>query len=176
MRALSPSPRSRDMRLRDPLARSCFGQDPLGGNHGVATENRGARPVITTFDLQRLRGLVGVLRGRAERHDEGVEELDSRLRRAWVVQPDCVPSDVVTMNSVVDIVDLDTWNESTVTIVFPDTTSLTRGRWSVLTPLGLALLGARVGQRIGWVASAPTRRASVSRIAFQQEAVGRFVL
>jgi regulator of nucleoside diphosphate kinase len=49
-------------------------------------------------------------------------------------------------------------------------------RLSVLTPLGVRLLGARVGDVIEWPVPSGVRRLRVQRILFQPRAAGDFNL
>jgi len=65
---------------------------------------RTQRPDITvsTVDLDRLEGLLGDLRAGAPEIAEG---LRSELDRARIVEPQDMPPDVVTMNSIVRFAD-----------------------------------------------------------------------
>lgn len=131
--------------------------------------------IVTAFDRRRLLGLIEVFRERAS--DEGrLDDLELELDRADVVEPWEVPGDVVTMNSTVELLDLDTRDALTLTVVFPRTADAPKGRVSVLSPAGLALLGAREGKQIQWRAPGGMRRMKVERVSFQPEASGNFNL
>ena len=75
--------------------------------------------------------------------------LEAELKRAIIVDPKEVPTDVITMNSQADLVDLDTGEKVTFTVVFPRNANVDEGRISVLAPLGAAMLGYRAGA--GWI-------------------------
>ena len=49
-------------------------------------------------------------------------------------------------------------------------------RVSVLTPLGAAILGSRVGDVVEWQTRRGPRRMKIERIVFQPEAAGQFDL
>jgi regulator of nucleoside diphosphate kinase len=61
-----------------------------------------------------------------------------------------MPANVVTIGSEVTFEDVDRSRTETVKLVFPSDADVARGRISVLTPVGAALLGLSVGQQIGW--------------------------
>ncbi len=76
--------------------------------------------------------------------------LEEELGRASVVTPDKVPRDAVTMNSTVKFVDQDSGKETVVTLVYPHEANIQEQKISVLSPIGSALIGLRVGQSINW--------------------------
>ena len=131
--------------------------------------------VVTELDRRRLTGLIALLRER-DIDASSLDELELELDRADTVDPRDVPPDVVTMNSTVDLVDLETRERMTLTVVFPGSANAVAGRVSVLAPVGLALLGVRVGDPVAWRTPVRQRRATVERISFQPEASGMFDL
>jgi regulator of nucleoside diphosphate kinase len=131
--------------------------------------------IVTEFDKRRLLGLIDIFRARSTDSDS-LDELELELERADTVEPWNVPADVVTMNSTVELVDLDTRDRRTLTIVFPGTADAASGRVSILAPVGLALLGARQGAQVECPTPNGTRRMVVERISFQPEANGKYHL
>lgn len=79
-----------------------------------------------------------------------LELLEEELSRATAVPDGELPNDVVAMNSVVRFQDLETGKESVVTLVYPFESDPAEGRISILSPVGSALIGLRVGQVIQW--------------------------
>jgi regulator of nucleoside diphosphate kinase len=55
--------------------------------------------------------------------------------------------DVVTMNSRVELEDLDTGATNRITVVFPGAAAPRQGKISVLAPRGMAILGCQEGLR-----------------------------
>lgn len=136
------------------------------------SETKARRPEITvsTADLDRLEGLLGELRAGAPEIADG---LRAELDRARIVEPEEMPADVVTMNSTVRFADEESGKEFERTLCYPEETTGGADKVSILAPLGSALLGLSVGQRIDWpvpggrmahirileVVSQPSRRA-----------------
>lgn len=129
---------------------------------------------VSALDKSRLESLI-------ERSFSGEHALNAaastvlrRLRTAaTVVQPDDVPRDLVTMNSTVSLVDPASGERWEVTLAYPEDHDPEENSWSVLSPIGAALFGLRVGD------SAPVQRDDlpqarwmVAAVPFQPEARG----
>jgi regulator of nucleoside diphosphate kinase len=131
---------------------------------------------VTVLDLERLRKLLEDAQRTSYRKSIYLTKLQTELDRAKVVKPDKVPSDVVTMNSKVCLVDIDTGEEEVYTVVFPDEANAGQGKISVLAPIGTAMLGYEVGDVFEWEVPAGKRRWKVKRILYQPEAAGDYHL
>jgi regulator of nucleoside diphosphate kinase len=131
---------------------------------------------ITAFDLERLRKLILDAQSTEYRKSEYIEKLKAELDRANIVKPQEVPPTVVTMNSTIALVDLDTKEEETYTLVFPEDADISKGKISILAPIGTAMLGYEIGDVFEWDVPAGKRRLRVERIIYQPEASGNFDL
>jgi len=129
--------------------------------------------LLTDFDRRRLDGLLRVLRERSAVDPWNLHALELELERAEVVPPERVPSDVVTMNSRVSLLDLDSGARTAVSLVFPDTPG-DASRVAVLSPLGLALLGCREGDVLAWQTAEGPRQLRVDSVIYQPEAAGNY--
>ena len=104
-------------------------------------------------------------RGRAE-----LSALERELARAEIVASEDIPTDVVTMNSRAELLDLETDERMEFTLVFPIDANIEADRISVLAPLGTAMLGYRVGDEFKWKVPYGERRLKVNAVHFQPEA------
>ncbi len=99
--------------------------------------------------------LVGRLEALAasvmRRSPEVGERLIDEIARAKLVAPNKMRDDVVTIGSGVTYRDLDMAREHTVSVVYPENANIEEGRISVLTPVGVALLGLSAGATISWI-------------------------
>lgn len=129
---------------------------------------------ITTFDLERLSGLIDGVRAAGPQKKDYLALLEKELERARVVDPEKIPGDVVTMNSVVRIRDLESGEETTYTLVFPADARIEENRISVLSAIGTALIGYRVGDTIEWKVPSGLKRLKVEGILYQPEASGHY--
>jgi regulator of nucleoside diphosphate kinase len=126
--------------------------------------------VITDQDLRRLMPIL-------EQNDTPASELlDGELHRATIVEQHRVSPDVVTMNSEVVYEDFATGARRAIRLVYPNDADASRGRISVLAPIGSALLGLRVGQDIEWQLPTGRRQIFVVEVRYQPESQGDFHL
>lgn len=119
---------------------------------------------LTENDLQKLRKLLREARSDAGRDLENLRRLEGELDRATVVEEGALPPDLITMNSRVEMVNLDTSEPCTYTLVFPEYADIDDGRISVFAPLGMAMIGYRSGDSFSWPAPGGTLRFRVGRI------------
>lgn len=131
---------------------------------------------ITAFDLERLQKLILDAQSTEYRKSEYLDKLKMELNRAIIVTPQEVSPTVVTMNSTIELIDLDTNEEETYTLVFPEDADISKGRISILAPIGTAMLGYEIGDNFEWDVPAGKRHLRVERIIYQPEASGNFDL
>ena len=130
---------------------------------------------ITAEDMARLRSVV-------ELHLEGsraaaAEQLELELDRARVVPQGQIPPDVVTMRSRILFEDVETGRSREATLVYPEEASIDQSRVSILAPVGLAVLGLKVGDTIEWpLPNARLARLRIIEVLYQPEAAGDFHL
>ncbi|MBN7796754.1 nucleoside diphosphate kinase regulator [Parahaliea mediterranea] len=95
-------------------------------------------------DMDRLTTLI-------DRHDTpAAEALDEELTRAQIWPDDDFPGDSIAMGSRVRFEDLDTGKQTEVTLVYPHEADVGAMKISVLSPVGSALIGLRIGDSIDW--------------------------
>lgn len=119
------------------------------------------RPQII-IDAAQLAHLEDLADGAEARQPDLAERLLTELARAKIMPTAKLPADVVTIGRPV------TWRDETAgrtqsgTLVWPQDADIDAGRISVITPIGVALLGLRAGAQFDWVTrSGETRELSV---------------
>lgn len=127
--------------------------------------------IVTDQDFDRLLELMRATPSR------GNDLLANQLALAKLVAQKEAPPDVVTMNSVVQLVDEKSGAAIQIALVYPQRAEPSEGRISVLAPLGVKLLGLRIGQSVDW----PTPKGAmkvlkISELLFQPEAAGAWDL
>ena len=111
-------------------------------------QNRKPAITVTRTDSERLWRLADTL---AERNPAVAEELLAELDRAKVVEDGRLPANVVRMGSSLRFTS-DLGEDRHVTLVFPGEADIAEGKVSILTPIGVALIGLSAGQSINWTA------------------------
>lgn len=131
---------------------------------------------VTENDVKRLHALLEVAKRSQYYGSDDLQKLGAELNRAIVVASKNIPADVITMNSRVHLLDLETKEEMRYTLVFPDEADFTEGKISVLAPIGTAMLGYRAGDTFHWQVPAGVRRIKIQSILYQPEASGDYHL
>ena len=125
---------------------------------------------MTVTDMERLLALLKGYRSQG-RQDPTLDVLEGEIERALVIDAErALPSDVVTLDSRIAVVDLDSGDERVFSLVLPSKADADAGRISVLAPLGTAVLGCRTGEEIEWDVPGGRRRLMVREVLHQPEA------
>ncbi|HEX6943336.1 MAG TPA: nucleoside diphosphate kinase regulator [Gemmatimonadaceae bacterium] len=127
---------------------------------------------ITSQDMDRLRKLLSNTSDPFGKDRPYLETLLVELDRAKVVAPEGIDADVVTMNSTVRVRECDSGRTTVFTLVFPERANPETNHVSVIAPLGAALLGYRVGDRISFKVPTGTRTCEIEAVVYQPEAAG----
>ncbi len=123
----------------------------------------GPKPRITLSrtDHDRLMGLAEAME---TRDPIFADTMMTELERANVVEDKAVPAKVVRMGTTLSYT-ADDGEPQTVTLVFPVEADIEKGKISVTTPVGTALIGLSVGQSIDWTArNGKTHRLKITAI------------
>ncbi|WP_049630365.1 nucleoside diphosphate kinase regulator [Cellvibrio sp. pealriver] len=100
--------------------------------------------IISTVDYTHLMQLI-------EKTDtSAADALDEEISRAKVVDTTDLPKNTVTMNSLVTFSDIDSKEEKTVQLVYPQEADINQLKISILSPVGSALIGLSLGGAIEW--------------------------
>jgi regulator of nucleoside diphosphate kinase len=121
----------------------------------------GAKPRIslTAEDHERLSALANAA---THTMPEVAAELAEELDRAHVLPKGHKPVGTVCMGCEVGFRDDMTGRVQTVTLVYPSEADISKGRISVLTPVGTALIGLPIGKSIDWTTrTGETKRLTV---------------
>ena len=125
---------------------------------------------ITSHDKRLLEELLAETEALRPESRRDLKALAEELNRATIVEPENVPHDVITMNSRAELVDLDSGEILTYTLVFPSRANIETGNISVLAPVGAAMLGYRLDDEFEWQVPDGVRRMRVKEIHYQPEA------
>ncbi len=133
----------------------------------------GQKRQVTEFDSLRLNTLIADIRSPGTPVSPFLDRLQQVLESACTVAPREVADNVVTMNSQVRLKDHKRKDEMNCSLVFPldavKGEDAEKRNVSVLSPMGLSILGRRVGDTI-------EGRIHVDQMLYQPEAAGDFHL
>ncbi len=146
----------------------------MTGEHQAAVAAEGDSPTlyVTEHDLRQLRRVIADAGWQAGHTASDLEQLEAELARRVPVAADDLPGDVVTLNSDVQLLDLEAGEVFGCTLVMPEEADPTLFKISVLAPIGLAVLGHQVGDTVEWPVPAGAQRLKVLALLYQPEAAG----
>lgn len=138
--------------------------------HLPSPDIHGPPRVLSALDHARLTGLLR----RNAVPDDCVEPLDELLSEVQVIAVEGVPATVATMRSELQVIDSG-GVERRLTLCYPEAADAAAGRISVLSAMGLGLLGLSIGQVAHWRApNGQIMDATLQSIVYQPEAAGDF--
>ena len=129
---------------------------------------------INELDHKRLMRLIEDALNGVTEQSNSLRSLQVELTRANVVSAEELPRDVVTMRSRVLIM-LDD-EEKEITLVYPNEANLSTGKISILSPVGTAIIGYRVGDVVNWLTPGGLKRIRIKKVLYQPEASGDYEL
>ena len=132
--------------------------------------------ILSAIDCARLRDLLVTAKQFSTSESALINALEYELKRATVVAPDEIPPYVVTMNTCVCLIDTTTKEEVKYTLVYPSEANTKIGNLSILSDLGVAIIGFSVGDTIEWEFPDGVRRLRIGAIHFQPEATKQYNL
>jgi len=133
------------------------------------------RIVITNWDRKRLSKLIEDLECYGDCDVERktfIYDLKVKFNCAAIVSPQLVPPTTITMNSRVRFENLDTGKQSVYTLVFPDKADISENKISIMAPLGVSLLGHKIGDIIKCDVPNGVSYLKIIDVEYQPEAAG----
>jgi regulator of nucleoside diphosphate kinase len=115
----------------------------------MTTKKHRLKPMITLLAADHER-LTALAHSAMQQQPEVAAILNEELERAHVVPDGEHRKGIVCLGSDVEFRDDTTSTVRKVSLVLPGEADISRGKISVLTPVGTALIGLRAGQSIAW--------------------------
>lgn len=127
---------------------------------------------ITNFDRVRLEELITscTLTESSLDKQKIIKLLKARLRRSKVIPWNEIAPDIVTMNSSVRLKNLDDGKQENYSLVFPEEANLLRNKISVLSELGIFLLGRKLKNVLKLKSYRHVQHFVISEMLYQPEA------
>ncbi|MDI4633195.1 GreA/GreB family elongation factor [Pelomonas sp. V22] len=128
----------------------------------LPSEQRNER-LLTELDHQRL--------SRWARSQPALQQL---LDSAELLPSAELPDDIVSMNSAVQVMEPASGRTQQLTLCYPSDALPEQGRVSVLSPVGLGLLGLAIGQELRWTVGNTRGCLQLQALLYQPETHGDF--
>lgn len=132
--------------------------------------------IINRLDYARIKKCINDAKQFKSITDSEAENLMNELDSAKIVEPESVPSNVVTMNSIVKLSFLNNNKQVQFQIVYPSQANIKENKISIFSPIATALIGYKVKDEIEWIVPAGLTRIRIDEIIYQPEAAGDYDL
>lgn len=131
---------------------------------------------LTDYDYERLELLLDNMNSVPQNRREDLSRLEDDLETCKIIAPEEMPANIVTLHSTVRYLDLDSNKERVVTLVFPSNADLSKGRISLIVPLGTAILGRAEGDIVFWKTFDGQKTIRIEEVLYKPEAAGHYHL
>lgn len=129
---------------------------------------------INKFDYARL---VALCTARVKGGDGFPSDLLRKLlKKSQILEHKSTPPQLVTMNSCVEVLNVQTKERMKLTLVFPDNTDTDRKKISIEDPMAMAVLGHGKGEIVNYASSTGSIWLKIERVIYQPEAAGNYAL
>jgi regulator of nucleoside diphosphate kinase len=132
--------------------------------------------IVNRLDYARIRKCISDAKQFKSITDVEAERLMKELDSARILEPENIPSNVVTMNSIVKLSFVKTNKQVQFQIVHPDKANIKENKISIFSPIATALIGYKINDEIEWIVPAGLTKLRIDEIIYQPEAAGDFDL
>lgn len=130
--------------------------------------------IVNRLDYGRIRQCISDAKQFKSISDVEAGKLIKELNSAEVVEPEEIPSNVVTMNSIVRLSFLNNNKQIQFQLVYPDRANLKENKISIFSPIATALIGYKVNDDIEWIVPGGPTKIRIDEIIYQPEAAGDY--
>lgn len=130
--------------------------------------------IISKLDYHRLKQRIEQARTNTRISPGQMMKLLRGVDDATLLDPPRMPSDVVTMNSVISLEYVDTGRNLDICLVYPEEADSVQNRISIFAPLATALLGCKRGTLASLTTPFGSVNVRITQILYQPEAAGDF--
>ena len=131
---------------------------------------------ITNLDYIRLSNLIDSVRDKKNIELKNIDTLFNEIKRAEKIDSKKISPRIITMNSVVKVLNEETKNQIIIKVVYPEEADFKKGFVSILSPLGTALLGYEKGDKVFFNAPKGKVKITIQDIKYQPESEGNYSL
>jgi regulator of nucleoside diphosphate kinase len=132
--------------------------------------------IINRLDYARIKSAINEAKYFKSVSKVEAEKLMSELENAKILEPNEIPANVVTMNSIVKLSFPGSSRQVQFQIVYPNQANVKENKISILSPIATALIGYQVGDEIEWLVPMGLTTIRIDEIIYQPEAAGDFDL
>jgi regulator of nucleoside diphosphate kinase len=119
-------------------------------------------PVLKNSDFQIIKTLIENYHPSQRTKEMGT--LQTELRRAKIVDDPVIKNNIIQLNSYFEVRDIRSGNRLCFTLTLPSEANLQEKKVSILSPLGVALIGFQEGKEFEWELPAGVRKFVIEKV------------
>lgn len=123
-------------------------------------------PIILSKGIYQL--IKNHLKQKNQLSDFNKKKLEMEIKSAKIVPGKEMPEDVVSINTNVQVRDIETENEFAFDLVSPGEAKIKNNKFSALSDIGLALIGYRVGEEVHWEMPDGLKRFRIEQVSLMK--------
>lgn len=132
--------------------------------------------IINRLDYSRIKKSINDAKQFRSISNDEAEKLLKELDSAKIVEPEAIPSNVVTTNSIMKLSFQNNNKQIQFQIVYPEQANVKENKISIFSPIATALIGYKVNDEIEWIVPAGLTKIRIDEIIYQPEAAGDYDL
>jgi regulator of nucleoside diphosphate kinase len=125
---------------------------------------------LSVKDFEKITNLLQRIRPSDIYKQKCLEKLRAEIERARIIPPQDIAPNVVTLHTTVLLIDEQTGKELIYMLVLPEEADPQEGTISVLSPIGICMLGARIGDWFSTDTAEGYRTLRLIKVLYQPEA------
>ena len=131
--------------------------------------------LVSIVDFNKIMPLVGTTELIYSSRFESIQLVKKKLLSAQIVQPYELPSDIISMNSIVTLKQINPTLVYSIKLVYPMIENAREKRISLFSALGVTLFLGKIGEELTYTNWKGDHRIQILDIPFQPEANGNYV-
>lgn len=131
--------------------------------------------LVSIVDFNQIMPLVNAIGINYSSRYDSIRQVRKKILSAQIVQPYELPSDVVSMNSVVTLRPVDAALAHSIQLVYPTFENVRENRISIFSALGVTIFLGKIGEELTYTNWRGTHRVQILDIPFQPEANSNYV-
>ncbi len=131
---------------------------------------------VNKLDYLRIQKCIRDAKTSGSISEKEAESLLTELEMANILEPQEIPPDVVTMNSIVRISFLNNNKQTEFQLVYPNQADYKEKKISIFSPIATALIGYKKGDELEWIVPGGLTKIRIEEIVYQPEASGDYEL
>lgn len=121
------------------------------------------RPIISETDYKTIYSLIQDL-PHSQRSKE-IGQLQSELNSSLRVSDEDMENDIIRLNSYFEVMDVSSQKTFQLRLVLPKSADISKQKISILSPLGVALIGFKEGMLIDWVLPGGQKKLKILKVS-----------